>query len=77
MEKKYINKWFTYNVCGNKIIVKVTGYDNSNKRFDGAHFIGIKTILFENGTSMQAEWAYFDKAFYSAIKKGIIKEFKF
>lgn len=45
MREKYINKWFTHSVCGYRIIIKITGFDESNRIYEGPHFIGKEIMI--------------------------------
>lgn len=77
MREKYINKWFTHSVCGYRIIIKITGFDESNRIYEGPHFIGKEIMISPAGSCFEKKWAYYEEAFYSAIKSGSLKEFDF
>lgn len=75
--KHFINKWYTYKVNGNCLIIKVTGYDDSNKVYLGGHFTGEKTVIFPTGLSLYEKWACNKSSFISGIEDGTIREFIF
>lgn len=75
--EKYIGKWYTFKGCGTKVIIYVAGYDDSNARYEGAHFVGKKTIILSNGSSVSEDWACQEKAFFANIKHNFYKKFEF
>lgn len=77
MEQQNIGKWFTEKVCGNLIIIKVTGWEQAGERYDSPSYTGEKTIIFRNGISMHDKWACDEKAFHSYLKSGKLKEFTY
>lgn len=75
--EKYIGKWYTFKGCEAKVIILVTGYDNSNEKYKGSHFVGKKTTIFSTGLSMNEDWACEEKAFFGNIKHKFYKPFNF
>lgn len=75
--EKYIGKWYTFNICGTKIIILVTGFDDTNTKYEGDSFVGRKTIIMSNGYSLNKDWACSKKSFISNIESGDLREFEF
>lgn len=75
--EEYIGKWYTFKTCGAKVIILVTGYDNSNGKYQGAHFVGKRTAIFGTGLSINEDWACEENAFFANVKHKFYKKFEF
>lgn len=76
-KEKYVGKWYSHNVCGSRIIVKITGIEKAGEQYSDDSYIGKKTMIFQDGNSMSEDWSCCCKAFESMLKDKEIKEFKF
>jgi hypothetical protein len=77
MRKQYINKWFTYKICGIKYIIYITGFEEAGKRYQTDSYVGNKTIIYQNGLILSETYACSKEAFHSYMKNKEIKPFKY
>lgn len=77
MRKQYINKWYTFKVCGLKVIIYITGFEKAGEKYQSDSYVGNKTVILQNGLSYSEPYACCKKSFHYYIKSKEIKPFKY
>ena len=77
MNAKFIGKWYTFSTCGGcRVIIKVTGFDRDIKDVGKGSYVGKKTIITDDGNSINSLYACDEVLFEMCVRTKYYKRFK-